>query len=86
MSKLTPVSWRNLVKRLQELGFEGPYAGGKHPQMRRGDVTVILPNPHEGNICLDLLSRVLRQAGVSREEWLAQLNIKGVLIPSCIQR
>jgi hypothetical protein len=25
MPKLTPVSWRNLVTRLQELGFEGPY-------------------------------------------------------------
>ncbi len=47
MSRLIPVSWRNLVKRLQELDFEGPYAGGKHPQMRRGDVTVIIPNPHE---------------------------------------
>ncbi|MEH1764854.1 type II toxin-antitoxin system HicA family toxin [Nostoc sp.] len=62
MSRLTPVSWRDLVKRLQELGFEGPYAGGKHPQMRRGDVTVIITNPHEGDISLGLLSRLLRQA------------------------
>ncbi|MBX9253752.1 type II toxin-antitoxin system HicA family toxin [Desmonostoc muscorum CCALA 125] len=54
MSRLTPVCWRDLVKRLQELGFEGPYAGGKHPQMRRGDVTVIIPNPHEGDISVGL--------------------------------
>ncbi len=66
MPKLTPVSWRDLVTRLQELGFEGPYAGGKHPQMRRDDVTVIIPNPHEGDISVGLLSRILRQAGVSR--------------------
>ncbi|WP_375497874.1 type II toxin-antitoxin system HicA family toxin [uncultured Nostoc sp.] len=72
MSRLTPVSWRDLVKRLQELGFEGPYAGGKHPQMRRGDVTVIITNPYEGDISVDLLSRLLRQAGVSREEWLGE--------------
>ncbi len=72
MSRLTPVSWRDLVKRLQELGFEGPYAGGKHPQMRRGDVTVIITNPHEGYISVGLLSRLLRQAGVSREEWLGE--------------
>ncbi len=72
MSKLTPVSWRDLVKRLQELGFEGPYAGGKHPQMRRGDVTVIIPNPHEDDIGVGLLSRLLRQSGVSREEWLGE--------------
>lgn len=72
MPKLTPVSWRNLVTRLQELGFEGPYAGGKHPQMRRDDVTVIIPNPHEGDISVGLLSRILRQAGVSLNEWLGE--------------
>lgn len=72
MSRLTPISWRDLVKRLHELGFEGPYAGGRHPQMLRGDLTVIIPNPHEGDISLGLLSRLLRQAGVSREEWLGE--------------
>ncbi|MFM6812571.1 MAG: type II toxin-antitoxin system HicA family toxin [Dolichospermum sp.] len=70
MPRLTPVSWNNLVKRLRELGFEGPYAGGKHPQMRRGDLTVIITNPHECDFCVGLLSRLLHQAGVSREEWL----------------
>ncbi|MBM3189274.1 MAG: type II toxin-antitoxin system HicA family toxin, partial [Chloroflexi bacterium] len=49
---------------------EGPYAGGRHPQMRRGDVTVIIPNPHEGNIGVGLLRRLLRQAGVTIEEFM----------------
>lgn len=70
MPRLTPVSWSELVRRLRGLGFEGPYAGGRHPQMRRDDVTVIIPNPHEGDIGVGLLRRLLRQAGVSREEWL----------------
>ncbi len=70
MPRLTPVSWNALVKRLRELGFEGPYAGGKHPQMRRGDLTVIIPNPHDGDIGVGLLARLLRQAGLSRDEWL----------------
>ncbi|MFN6220197.1 MAG: type II toxin-antitoxin system HicA family toxin [Aphanizomenon sp.] len=70
MPRLTPVSGNDLVKRLLELGFEGPYAGGRHPQMRRNEVTVIIPNPHEGDISVGLLSRLLRQAGISREEWL----------------
>ena len=70
MPRLTPVSGNDLVKRLRELGFEGPYAGGIHPQMRRNEVTVIIPNPHEGDISVGLLSRLLRQAGISREEWL----------------
>jgi predicted RNA binding protein YcfA (HicA-like mRNA interferase family) len=72
MPKLIPVSWRELVKRLRELGFEGPYAGGRHPQMRREDVTVIIPNEHEGDIGVGFLRRILRQAGVSREEWLGE--------------
>jgi hypothetical protein len=37
--------------------------------MVRGDVVVTVPNPHRRDIGLDLLSRVLRQAGVSRKEW-----------------
>lgn len=72
MPKLAPVSWRAFVHRLQELGFDGPYAGGRHPQMRRGEVTLIVPNPHEGNIGPGLLRRLLRQAGISREEWLEE--------------
>lgn len=72
MPKLTPVLWRELVKRLRELGFEGPYAGGRHRQMRRGEVTVIIPNPHQGDIGVGLLRCILRQAGVSREEWLGE--------------
>lgn len=72
MPRLSPVSWRELVQRFRELGFEGPYAGGRHPQMRRGDITVIIPNPHEGDIGVGLLQRLLRQAGISREEWLSK--------------
>lgn len=72
MPRLIPVSWREFVQRLHQLGFEGPYAGGKHPQMRRGDVTVIIPNPHEWDIGVGFLNRLLRQAGVSRGEWLGQ--------------
>jgi predicted RNA binding protein YcfA (HicA-like mRNA interferase family) len=70
MGRLAPVSWRDLVKRFRELGFEGPYAGGRHPQMRRGDLTVIIPNPHDGEVGVGFLRRLLRQAGVTREEWL----------------
>lgn len=40
--------------------------------MLRGDVTVIIPNPHEGDIGVGLLQRLLRQAGVSRDEWLSR--------------
>ena len=70
MPRLAPVSWRELVQCMRKLGFDGPFAGGRHPQMRRGDVTVIIPNPHEGEISVGLLRRILQQAGITREEWL----------------
>jgi predicted RNA binding protein YcfA (HicA-like mRNA interferase family) len=64
-----PVGRRKLVKGLRALGFDGPFSGGRHQFMVRGDVVVTVPNPHGRDIDLELLSRVLRQAGVSRKEW-----------------
>jgi hypothetical protein len=37
--------------------------------MRRGDVTITLPNPHGRDIGVNLLATILREAGISREEW-----------------
>lgn len=72
MARLFPVTYNEPVQRLRELGFEGPLAGGKHPQMRRGNRTLIIPNPHKGEISVGLLTRILRQAGVSRDKWLGE--------------
>ena len=69
-SKLSPVSWTELVKRLRKLGFDGPYRGGKHPYMIKDDLILTIPNPHRKEISIDLLSRILKQAGITREEWL----------------
>ena len=44
-------------------------AGGKHQFMVRDDLRLVIPNPHSGEIGRDLLARILRQAGISREEW-----------------
>ena len=69
MPPFGPISRSNLVRALHKAGFEGPFAGGKHAFMVRGNLTLSIPNPHRGDIGRDLLSRILRQAGVSREEW-----------------
>ena len=58
-----------LVRVLRALGFEGPYSGGKHQFMVRRDVTLRVPNPHGGDIGKDLLSRILRQGQIDRDEW-----------------
>ena len=70
-SKLSPVSLAELVDRLRQLGFDGPYRGGKHPYMIKGDLVLTLPNPHQREISVDLLARILKQAGITREEWLS---------------
>ena len=54
------------------MGFEGPFMGGKHPYMVRGETVVTIPNPHRQEIRDDLLARILRQAGISRDEWLSE--------------
>jgi hypothetical protein len=33
-------------------------------------VQVTIPNPHGGDIGVELLRRILQQAGVSRREWM----------------
>ena len=69
MPAFGPVSRGELIKNLRKLGFEGPYRGTKHDFMVRGENTPRVPNPHEGDISRELLDRILKQAGVSKEEW-----------------
>ena len=70
MASLSPVSHRELVRRLRKVGFAGPFAGGKHLFMVRDGVRLAIPNPHRAEIGPALLSRILRQAGVERDAWL----------------
>ena len=70
MAELSPVSWTNLVRRLRKLGFDGPYQGGKHPYMIKGNLVLNIPNPHRRDIGAALLSRILRRAGITKKEWL----------------
>lgn len=73
MPAFGPISRRNLIRGLRDLGFEGPISGtGKHPEyMIKGTRQLTLPNTHRGDIGINLLKRLLDQAGVTREEWEA---------------
>jgi predicted RNA binding protein YcfA (HicA-like mRNA interferase family) len=70
VAKLSPISWSNLVKKLKKFGFNGPYQGGKHPYMVKGNLVLTLPNPHRKEIGIDLLIRILRQANIDKERWV----------------
>ena len=72
MSRLCPVSWNELIRKLHALGFDGPYTGkGPHPLMWKGTIRVMIPNPHRADVGVDLIKKILRQGEISREEWLS---------------
>ena len=66
---LNPISRRELIRRLRILGLSGPFPGGKHEYMRRNQLRIPIPNPHRGDISIDLQKRILRQTGISEVEW-----------------
>ena len=62
-------SRRVLIRRLKDLGFEGPFSGGKHSFMRRGNLKLRIPNDHGEDIGAPLLGEILRQAGIDEATW-----------------
>lgn len=63
------ISLRTLIRRLREFGFDGPYSGGRHLFMVKGELKVRVPNPHKGDISASLVAEILRQAGIPKGEW-----------------
>lgn len=71
MPKIGPIKRRKLIEHFRQLGFDGPFPARRHEVMRRGDLSVSIPNPHQGDISRELLKDILAQAGVTRAEWEA---------------
>jgi len=46
MPPFGPVKRKDFVRYLQKAGFEGPFSGGKHQFMMKGEITIRIPNPH----------------------------------------
>ena len=63
------ISWRKLVQRFRQLGFDGSYSGGRNLFMVKGNLKVRIPNPHGGDISKYLVAEILRQAGISSRDW-----------------
>ncbi len=69
MPPFGPIKRRELIRALRKFGFDGPFPGSNHQYMQNGQLKLPIPNPHQGDISVDLLARVLRKAGISREDW-----------------
>jgi len=66
---LKPLSRKELIRKFKVLGYSGPFSGGKHQFMIKGTHKIRIPNPHIGDIDTSLLKEILRQAGISSEDW-----------------
>lgn len=50
MFEIKLVSRTKLIRKLRRADFEGPFGGGKHSYMKKGDKRLIIPNLHRGDI------------------------------------
>jgi predicted RNA binding protein YcfA (HicA-like mRNA interferase family) len=65
-----PIKRRELIRRLRTFEFAGPEPGGKHETMVHPDGRKIrIPNPHRGDLDWTLVKLVIREAGITSEEW-----------------
>ena len=71
MPRLPRISGSEAVRALQRLGFEVTRQRGSHIVMRRGASGCVVPNHRE--LKIGTLAGILRQAGVSAEEFISVL-------------
>lgn len=64
-----PVSRRKLVQKLRKLGFVGPFSGGRHQFMERGNLRISVPSPHGKEIGAALIADLLREIRVTAEDF-----------------
>ncbi len=69
MPRFGPIKRKDLIRYLRKLSFDGPYSGTKHQFMLKENISLHIPNPHQGDIDEDLLARILKQGKISREDW-----------------
>jgi hypothetical protein len=74
--RLTVPDHKGLVRGFTELGFKGSFSNGSgrwgHQFMQKGEVKVFIPNEHgqgRGMRDVALFLKLLRIAGISRQEW-----------------
>jgi len=63
------LSRKELIRKFRALGYSGPFSGGKHQFMIKGSQKVRIPNPHIGDIGVSLIKEIVRQAGISIQDW-----------------
>ncbi len=71
MAKLTPISRNDLIRKLRNLGFDGPFVATRHQYMLRESEKIFVPNPHGKDIGVPLLRRIIKQLNIAVEEFIS---------------
>ena len=71
MPKLPHISGAQAIKALERLGFSVARQSGSHVILRKGSIGCVVPNHKE--IKVGTLAGILRQAGVSADEFMRML-------------
>jgi hypothetical protein len=50
MPAIRSIKQKELIRLLRKLDFIGPYSGGKHQFMVKGELRIRIPNPHKKDI------------------------------------
>ena len=64
-----PISRRELIRRLREFGWNGPFPGNRHQDMIKQGKRIQIPNPHRGDLDWSLVNRLLKQEEIDHEQW-----------------
>lgn len=71
MPKLRPEKPAEVIRKFRQLGFEGPFGGGRHPMMRHPQTSkkISVPMHKKRDLPIGTLRSILRAAEISVEEW-----------------
>jgi predicted RNA binding protein YcfA (HicA-like mRNA interferase family) len=72
LSKLPPLSWREVVKALTKAGFKVVRQKGSHLILAKDER--IVPVPKHEQIKIGLLMAIIEEAGLTKEEFLELLK------------
>jgi predicted RNA binding protein YcfA (HicA-like mRNA interferase family) len=73
MPRLPRLSGREIVRALERLGFEVVRQRGSHIVLRRDSAGCVVPDHRE--VKVGTLAGILKQAGVTADEFLASLRL-----------
>ena len=67
--KLKLLKYREFIAKLKKIGLEGPISGGKHPHFLFGNIKIIVPNPHGGDVDKNIVKKIISKIGITVEEF-----------------